>query len=115
MRPTVREETGAVFMLRCAELGLSREDLDEMTMGMVYDLLIEKANDAEKYDLFLCMDDSNLRGAGRILGAGGAQKCRKLLSFAGSDADVSDPWYTRDFEAAYRDICRGCKGLLEKF
>lgn len=51
MRPTVREETGAVFMLRCAELGLSREDLDEMTMGMVYDLLIEKANDAEKYDL----------------------------------------------------------------
>lgn len=50
MRPTVREETGAVFMLRCAELGLSREDLDEMTMGMVYDLLIEKANDAEKYD-----------------------------------------------------------------
>ena len=51
MRPTVREETGAVFMLRCAELGLPREDLDEMTMGMVYDLLIEKANDAEKYDL----------------------------------------------------------------
>ena len=43
MRPTVREETGAVFMLRCAELRLSREDLDEMTMGM--------ANDAEKYDL----------------------------------------------------------------
>lgn len=51
MRPTVREETGAVFMLRCAELGLSREDLDEMTMGMVYDLLTEKLNDAEKYDL----------------------------------------------------------------
>ena len=34
----MREETGATFMLRCAELGLSREDLDDMTMGMVYDL-----------------------------------------------------------------------------
>ena len=73
-----------------------------------------KASDTEKYDLFLCMDDSNLRGAKRILGAGGAQKCRKLLSFAGSDADVSDPWYTRDFLRAYEDILRGLEGLLKK-
>ena len=36
-------------MLRCAELGLSRQDLDDMTMGMVYDMLIERANDQEKY------------------------------------------------------------------
>ena len=35
MRPTVRESTGALFMLRCAELGLSDEALDGMTMGMV--------------------------------------------------------------------------------
>lgn len=38
-------------MLRCAELGLSIEDLDDMTMGMVYDMLIEKGNDQEKYDI----------------------------------------------------------------
>lgn len=37
-------------MLRCAELGLTSTDLDDMTMGMVYDMLTEKANDAEKYD-----------------------------------------------------------------
>ena len=36
-------------MLRCAELGLSDETLADMTIGMVYDLLTEKANDAEKY------------------------------------------------------------------
>lgn len=36
-------------MLRCAELGLSREDLEEYTIGMVYDLLIEKENDSIKY------------------------------------------------------------------
>ena len=57
-------------------------------------------SDAEKYDLFACMDESNLRSAKRILGAAGAEKCKKLLSFAGG-GDVSDPWYTRDFERAY--------------
>ena len=38
-------------MLRCAELGLSRDDLDDMSVGMVYDMLIERGNDGEKYDL----------------------------------------------------------------
>ena len=37
-------------MLRCAELGLSNEALDDMTIGMVNDMLIEKMNDQEKYD-----------------------------------------------------------------
>lgn len=41
-----------------------------------------------------------------------AEKCKKLLSFAGG-GDVSDPWYTRDFERAYEDICRGIEGLLK--
>ena len=36
-------------MLRCAELGLSLDLLDNMTVGMVYDMLIERANDHEKY------------------------------------------------------------------
>lgn len=38
-------------MLRCAELNLSKEDLDEMTIGMVFDMITEKANDREKYDI----------------------------------------------------------------
>jgi hypothetical protein len=37
-------------MLRCAELGLSKEDLDDMTVGMVFDMITEKANDRIKYD-----------------------------------------------------------------
>ena len=37
-------------MLRCAELNLSGDDLDEMTIGMVYDMVVERANDHEKYD-----------------------------------------------------------------
>lgn len=38
-------------MLRCAELNLSKEDLDDMTVGMVMDMIIEKSNDREKYDI----------------------------------------------------------------
>lgn len=48
--PRDREPNGAIFMLRCAELNLTGADLDELTVGMVYDMLIEKANDNEKYD-----------------------------------------------------------------
>ena len=36
-------------MLRCAELGLTRVDLDDMSMGMVYAMLIERSNDQETY------------------------------------------------------------------
>lgn len=46
-------------MLRCAELGLSREDLDDMTVGMVYDMLIEQANDQEKYPYKATQADIN--------------------------------------------------------
>lgn len=38
-------------MLRCAELHLTKEDLDDMSIGMVYDMIIEKGNDHEKYDI----------------------------------------------------------------
>lgn len=57
VKPTTRESTGALFMLRCAELGLSDEALNHMTPGMVYDLLIERANDREKYPAKATQED----------------------------------------------------------
>lgn len=36
-------------MLRCAELGLSDDALRDMSIGMVYDLLIERTNDNEQW------------------------------------------------------------------
>lgn len=67
----------------------------------------------EQFDLFLCMDDNNVRNARRILGEKHADKCQKLLSFAGESDNVADPWYTRDFTLAYEDIKRGLEGLLQ--
>lgn len=57
IRPTVREPSGAQFMLRCASLGLSDEALNGMTVGMVYDMLIEQANDREEYPIKATQDD----------------------------------------------------------
>ena len=57
MKSTTREANGALFMLRCAELGLNDNDLRGMTVGMVYDMIIEQANDAEKYPYEATQDD----------------------------------------------------------
>lgn len=38
-------------MLRCAELNLSDSALGSMTMGMIYDMLTERANDRENYPI----------------------------------------------------------------
>jgi len=35
----------ALFLLRCTEVGLSMSDLDELTVGMVNDMFVEKSND----------------------------------------------------------------------
>lgn len=69
--------------------------------------------DGDKYDLFLCMDESNVRRAKGILGTKNEGKVQKLLLYAGESGDVADPWYTRDFQAAYKDILRGLEGLLK--
>jgi protein-tyrosine phosphatase len=71
-----------------------------------------KEEDGEKYDLFLCMDDSNLRRAKKILGGRYEMKCQKLLSLVGETGDVADPWYTGNFEITYKDIERAVKKLL---
>ena len=57
VKPTVREANGAIFMLRCAELGLSDDALNNMSMGMVFDMFTEKANDNHKYPIKATQDD----------------------------------------------------------
>ena len=70
-----------------------------------------RATDENKWDMFIGMDYANVRNMARILGSN--DKVHLMLSFAGEDAEVADPWYTGDFERTYEDIVRGCTGLLE--
>lgn len=71
-----------------------------------------KASDYDKYDLFIGMDSANIRNMARILGEDKDNKIRKLMEYTGSNSDVSDPWYTRDFDRCYKDIYSGCEALL---
>ena len=68
--------------------------------------------DYEHYDMLIVMDDNNIRNAKRLLGSDVEDKLVKLMEFAGSVRDVSDPWYTGDFAGVYRDICEGLDGLM---
>lgn len=72
-----------------------------------------RKEDYDRYDLFVCMDDNNIRNIFRIFGADPQKKVCKLLDFTARGGNVADPWYTRDFDKAYRDIFDGCSALLE--
>ena len=68
--------------------------------------------DYRSFDLLIGMDWGNLSRMRRMTGGDPDGKCRLLLSFAGREEEIDDPWYTGDFETAYRDIRRGCAALL---
>ena len=46
-----------LFILRCLDLGLRLPDLDLVTIGMVYDMATERANDDYKYPQLATQDD----------------------------------------------------------
>ena len=70
--------------------------------------------DYDNYDLFIGMDKNNLRDMKSILGGDKEGKIKLLLSFAGREEDVADPWWTRDFEKSYQDILEGCSALFNQ-
>ena len=70
--------------------------------------------DYESYDYIIGMDGANRRNMLRLFGGDPTGKVSLLLDFTDHPRDVADPWYTRDFRAAERDIDEGCRALLKK-
>ena len=70
--------------------------------------------DLKRYNIIIAMDRSNLRMLKRLFGERSTADVRLLMSYAGADRDVEDPWYTGDFEQAYTDIVSGCTGLFRE-
>lgn len=66
------------------------------------------------YDYLIGMDNENLRDMQYICGGDPDGKISLLMAWAGLNRSVADPWYTRDFEAAYQDAVTGCRALFEK-
>lgn len=71
-------------------------------------------SDYDYYDYLIIMDEHNRYLLERIVGNDKDKKVYTLLSFAGLQSDISDPWYTGDFEECYKDIVKGVNGLLTK-
>ena len=75
--------------------------------------VVLKAKDYDEYDYFIGMDNRNLINMQRIFGGDNKGKIKLLLSFAGENKDVSDPYWSGDFEETKRDVERGVNGLYE--
>ena len=73
---------------------------------------ISKA-DYDKFDLIVCMENSNVKRTFAMLGGDPCGKIKRLLDFTDSPRDIADPWYTGDFGGVYRQIVAGCEGLLK--
>ena len=72
-------------------------------------------NDYGRFDLLVGMDSWNIRNMNRICGGDPNAKIVMLMDYTDRPGDVADPWYTGDFEATWRDVLEGCRGLLGAF
>lgn len=57
VKPTERELTSALFELRMKEMGISCDDADQYTMGMIFDMITEKANDSAEWQTLATQED----------------------------------------------------------
>ena len=69
--------------------------------------------DIKNSDYVLVMDYMNMRDIVRMTAGLYGEKIMMLGHFLNPPRDISDPYYTRDFEKAYSDICEGCAGFLD--
>ena len=69
--------------------------------------------DYHYYDYIIAMDRNNLRNLKRMFGEDTEHKISLLMDYTHRPGDVADPWYTGDFDATWRDVLEGCRGLLD--
>ena len=70
-------------------------------------------SDYRDFDLMIGMDHYNIRNMHRICGNDPQGRIQMLLDYTDHPGAVADPWYTRDFDATWRDVTDGCQGLLQ--
>ncbi|MBO6113160.1 MAG: low molecular weight phosphotyrosine protein phosphatase [Lachnospiraceae bacterium] len=125
LRKMVREE-GIDSFFQIDSAATSREELGNPVYPPARRKLIEMGIDPsghkahqmtrkeyDEYDYIIAMDQWNLRNIDRIIGSDTEGKVSLCLDYTDEPADISDPWYTGDFDTAYNDIYRGCEGFLE--
>ncbi|MBQ1949257.1 MAG: low molecular weight phosphotyrosine protein phosphatase [Treponema sp.] len=71
-------------------------------------------DDYKNYDYLIGMDVENLYYMQRKWNKDPDDKVKLLLSYAGKDRDIADPWYTGNFSETYADLVEGLTQMLEK-
>ena len=127
------EEAGVGALLEVDSAATSREEIGNPIYPMALRTLeahgIHGARHAARqvtcadydyFDMLVLMDEENLHGIRRIIPSDPEGKISLLLDHTDpSDTrhhgrDVADPWYTRNFDAAWDDIVTGCRALLKE-
>lgn len=71
-------------------------------------------DDYSRYDMIVGMDSENMQEMRRILGDDPEGKLSLILDHTDHPRDVADPWYTRNFTAAWKDIYEGCTAIFNR-
>ena len=69
--------------------------------------------DYEEYDLLLGADSRNIVNMKMIAGGDDEGKILRLMDYTDRPRDISDPWYTGDFDTTYADVKEGCEALID--
>ena len=70
-----------------------------------------RLEDMNEYDFIIGMDQYNISNLRRFFDT--KNKIYSLLEFANMHRDISDPWYTGDFQKTYEDICIGIEAFYQ--
>ena len=68
--------------------------------------------DYDKFDFLLCAESYNIRNLKRFFPNDIQHKIHRLLDFTDSPRDISDPWYSGNFQLVFDEITEGCRALL---
>ena len=67
------------------------------------------------WDYIVGMDGENMWILRRLFENDPAGRLSMLMDWAGKPGqEIDDPWYTRDFQGALRQIIDGCEGMLAR-
>ena len=66
--------------------------------------------DLEYYDYIIAMEKFNIDNMIRMFG--NSPKYSLLLDYTDRPGDISDPWYSLNFDKAYEEIEAGCRELI---
>lgn len=120
-------KAGLEHLISVSSCAVTYEEIGNDTYPPVCRLLNEKgipftkreariftSADYEESTYIIGMDDENRRDLYRLTKGDPQKKVSLLLEWAGEKRSIADPWYTDDYETAYRDIREGCAAILKR-